>query len=266
MQYVRDPADITPNEIRLVLRRLTASAPVLIFIDEFDQISTREVKKLFADTIKILSDQAIRATIVPVGVGDSVTDLIEEHASIARALVQVQMPRLPRGERREIIDKGLAAAGMTITTRAADRIAYLSQGLPHYVHRLAQQAGLAAVGRESMEVNLEDVDFAIQVVVTDTQESVAKDYHVATYSTRPDTLYEDVLLACACAPADDRGYFRAAAIEGPLTRIKARPYTVPALLGIWKPSGPRKDKGSLPGRELRSTIDFASGIRCCSPT
>jgi hypothetical protein len=229
LQYVRDPGDITPNEIRLVLRRLTASAPVLIFIDEFDQISTREVKKLFADTIKILSDQAIRATIVPVGVGGSVTDLIDEHASIARALVQVQMPRLPLRERREIIDKGLAAAGMTITVAAADRIAYLSQGLPHYVHRLAQQAGLQAVARESLDVKMADVDEAIQIVVTDTHESVAKDYHVATYSTRPDTLYEDVLLACACAPADDRGFFRAAAIEGPLTSIKGRPYTVPAF-------------------------------------
>src|SRR5579859_1476627 len=229
MQYVRDPSSITPNEIRLVLRQLTNGAPALIFIDEFDQIGSREVKKLFADTIKILSDQAIRATIVPVGVGGSVTDLIEEHASIARALVQVQMPRLPLGERREIIDKGLAAAGMGTTLRAADRIAYLSQGLPHYVHRLAQQAGLAAVGRESLEVALEDVDFAIQVVVTDTQESVAKDYHVATYSTRPDTLYEDVLLACACAPADDRGFFRAAAVEAPLTTIKGKSYTVPAF-------------------------------------
>lgn len=229
MQYVRSPGEITPNEIRLVLRRLTSSSSVLIFIDEFDQISQRGVKKLFADTIKILSDQAIRATIVPVGVGDSVTDLIDEHASIARALIQVQMPRLPLQERREIMDKGLAAAGMTIAVRAANRIAYLSQGLPHYVHRLAQQAGLAAVGRKSLEVSLCDVDFAIKVVVTDTQESVSKDYHVATYSTRPDTLYEDVLLACACAPADDRGFFRAAAVEGPLTAIKERPYTVPAF-------------------------------------
>ena len=143
---------------------------------------------MFADTIKILSDQAIRATLVPVGVGDSVTDLIDEHASIARALVQVEMPRLPLRERLEIIDKGLAAAGMTITTEAANRIAGLSQGLPHYVHRLAQQAGMSAAEREDVEVRASDVDFAINIVVTDTQESVAKDYHAATYSTRPDAI------------------------------------------------------------------------------
>ena len=118
---------------------------------------------------------------------------------------------------------------MNIVPQAAERIVALSQGLPHYVHRLAQQAGLGAVQRESFEVGSEDVDFAIAVVVTDMHESVAKDYHEATYSTRPETLYEDVLLACACAPADDRGYFPAAAIEGPLTSIKGKPYKVPAF-------------------------------------
>lgn len=229
LQYVRDLDDITPNEVRLALRGLTRGAPVLIFIDEFDQIRTAEIKRLFADTIKILSDQAIRATIVPVGVGDSVTDLIDEHSSIARAIVQVEMPRLPLSERREIIDKGLAAAGMAITVEAANRITSLSQGLPHYVHRLAQQAGLAAVSAGQLEVTIDDVNSAINVVVTDTQESVAKDYHAATYSTRPETLYEDVLLACACAPADDRGFFRAAAVEGPLTVIAGKPYRVPAF-------------------------------------
>jgi hypothetical protein len=229
VEFLRNVEEITPNEVRVALRGLTAGAPVLIFIDEFDQIRSREVKRLFADTIKILSDQAIRATIVPVGVGDSVTDLIDEHSSIARALVQVEMPRLPLRERREIIDKGLAAAGMSITVEAANRIASLSQGLPHYVHRLAQQAGLAAVEAGQLEVSIDDVDIAIQVVVTDAQESVSKDYHTATYSTRPETLYEDVLLACACAPADDRGFFRATAIEAPLSAITGKDYKVPAF-------------------------------------
>jgi Cdc6-like AAA superfamily ATPase len=227
--YLRDQNQVTPNEIRLVLRELTRGAPVVVFIDEFDQISDTTIRRLFADTIKILSDQAIRATIIPVGVADSVTDLIDEHASIARALVQINMPRLPMKERREIIDKGLAAAGMNITVSAAERIVYLSQGLPHYVHRLAQQAGIAAVERESIEVTADDVDFAIQVVVTDTQESVSKDYHEATYSTRQENLYADVLLACACAPADERGFFRAAAVEFPLTTIKKKVYKVTAF-------------------------------------
>src|SRR6266852_1092865 len=62
LQYARDQGDITPNEVRLVLRALTTGAPVLVFIDEFDQIATVGTKRLFADTIKILSDQAIRAT------------------------------------------------------------------------------------------------------------------------------------------------------------------------------------------------------------
>ena len=118
---------------------------------------------------------------------------------------------------------------MTITTEAANRIAGLSQGLPHYVHRLAQQAGMSAAEREEVEVRASDVDFAINIVVTDTQESVAKDYHAATYSTRPDAIFDVVLLACACAPVDDRGFFRAAAVEQPLSAITKKAYKVPAF-------------------------------------
>ena len=46
LQYARDQSDITPNEVRLVLRSLTPSASVLIFIDEFDQIDTAGTKRL----------------------------------------------------------------------------------------------------------------------------------------------------------------------------------------------------------------------------
>jgi len=125
---------------------------------------------------------------------------------------------------------------MTITVEAADRIVSLSQGLPHYVHRLTQQAGLAAAEREDIEVNSDDVDAAIKIVVTDTQESAAKDYHAATYSTRPDALFEDVLLACAGAPPTtvdisrrrrSRVHYRrswASHIRCPLSRDTLRPF------------------------------------------
>jgi hypothetical protein len=35
-----------------------------------------------------------------------------------------------------------------------------------------------------IEVTHDDIDAAIEIVVTDTRESIAKDYHVATYSSR----------------------------------------------------------------------------------
>jgi hypothetical protein len=34
---------------------------------------------------------------------------------------------------------------------------------------------------------------------------IGKDYHAATWSGRSDAIFGDVLLACACAQADERG-------------------------------------------------------------
>jgi Cdc6-like AAA superfamily ATPase len=228
LQFLRE-GKVTPNEVRLVLRTLAAEAKVLIFVDEFDQVATPDVKKLFADTIKILSDHSVQATLVMVGVAENVTDLIDEHESVVRAIVQVKMPRLQPTELKQIIDNGLTHAGMTILRAAANRIVNLSQGLPHYVHRLAQHAGIQAAYRDSEEVTTSDVDEAIGIVLTDMQESVGKDYHAATWSSRRDAIYHEVLLACACARTDGRGFFPATAVEAPLSRIRGKGYKVPAF-------------------------------------
>jgi hypothetical protein len=226
---LRADKPVTPNEVRLGMRQLTANAPAIIFVDEFDKVTDTRARQLMADTIKVLSDQAVRATIVPVGVASSVTDLIDHHPSVDRALVQVEMKRLPLSERRSIIDKGLAVAAMNIEPAAAERIALLSQGMPAVVHRLAQQAGLAAIGAEADVVTDLHVDTAIEIVVVDTSESASKAYYAAVYSARKETLFADVLLACACAPVDDRGFFKAASAEAPLQHLTGKAYKVPAF-------------------------------------
>ena len=45
---------------------------------------------------KILSDYSVRSTILVIGVAESVTELIGEHQSIERALVQIPECRQPR--------------------------------------------------------------------------------------------------------------------------------------------------------------------------
>ena len=60
------------------------------------------------------------------------------------------------------------------------------------------------------------------------QESVVSAYHRATFSTR-ETLYRQVLLACALAPGDDLGYFASGDVRRPLSAIMGRPYDIPAF-------------------------------------
>lgn len=135
---------------------------------------------------------------------------------------------MSREELQEIIHRGLRQAGMTITDAAADRIAQLSQGLPHYTHSLAQGAARTALIRKHERVTLDDVTQAIKTAIDRVQEGIARAYHRATSSPRK-TLYPEVLMACALAKGDDLGYFAAVDVREPFSMIMGKRYEIPAF-------------------------------------
>ena len=88
------PEVLRPDDIRRTLTFAGQSITLVIAIDEFDRLTDRVVAALVADTVKALSDSASPATVILIGVADSVDQLIEGHRSIERSLVQVPMPRM----------------------------------------------------------------------------------------------------------------------------------------------------------------------------
>lgn len=223
--YFSQVEEITPDHVRVGLMMLTQSAPATIFFDEFDRLE-QSTHRLMADTLKTLSDDAIPATVVIVGVADDVDELVTEHASVERALQQIHMPRMSREELAEIVTKGLDSVEMSIETQTLDRITALSQGLPHYTHLLAQQAASAAIWRADDVVRGGDFTRAIEAALKKAQESIHETYYRATFSTR-ENLYKQVVLACATARVDDRGFFPAAALRDPLSVIMGTYYDIP---------------------------------------
>ena len=113
-----------------------------------------------------MSDHAVNATVVLVGVADSVDELIAAHASVERALSQILMPRMTRGELTKVVTRGLDTLGMKIDQPAMNRITSLSQGLPHYAHLVAQQSALEAVGSSKPRIELPHANRAIANVWT----------------------------------------------------------------------------------------------------
>jgi KAP family P-loop domain. len=215
----------SPNseEIRGLLEQL--DNPSIIVIDEFDRVDAT-VAALMADTLKTLSDRATETTLVIAGVADSIDQLIEEHESVNRALVQVQMPRMSIEELLETIDKGLTKAAMAMPDSLKSRIASLSQGLPHYTHLLAKLAALAALKNDRLEVNQSDYDAAIGEAVADKTQTLGKSYQKATHSPKKN-IFAQVLLACALA-ADRSGYFSAKNVRDPLRMITNQDYDIQA--------------------------------------
>ena len=216
-----------PDQIRRILTSLASDSILIIIFDEFDRLAKTNVTKLFADTIKALSDHSVRATLVLVGVADSVDQLISEHRSVERALIQIHMERMSHGELRSIVQNGVSRLAMNIDEDALMQIVNLSQGLPHYTHLLGLHACRVALRRQSKEIEPQDMEGAIKEAVAGAQQTVQQAYQLATMSPRKDNLYADVLLACALAPTDEFGFFAAADLRDPLRRITGKNYDIP---------------------------------------
>jgi Cdc6-like AAA superfamily ATPase len=217
---------VTPDSVRRVLTIMSKGAVPILIIDEFDRLR-QEPRRAFADLIKNLSDNAVGATIVLVGVADSIGSLIEEHQSVTRALVQVPMPRMVDPEIREILAKGTAKLGMTIDDAAQDRVVLLSQGLPHYAHLMGKHSARVAIENRSLEITLGHVNAAIGKAIGDAQHSIRSAYSFAVSSPRINNLFANVLLACSLAEKDDLGRFAATAVRDPLQRLTGKDYDIP---------------------------------------
>lgn len=181
----------------------------------------------FCSCAKAFSDHVVPSTVVLVGVARSLGDLIGEHESITRNLVQVEIPRMSRQELREIIDKGCERSELAIRDEARAKIVALSEGLPHYTHLLGLHAGQRVVQDDRSEITVADVDAAIPLAVG--KHTIQSDYLLATRSTRAANLYREILLACALAPKNELGYFSAGSIRDPLEVIADRRIDIPAF-------------------------------------
>lgn len=207
----------TPHSVRRLLD--LADRQFIIVIDEFDQVEDPDCIPLFASTIKSLSDYQVRVTLILVGVADTVDELIADHASIDRAAIQVPMPRMSIQELEGIVTQGYEKAGMRAEPNVVSHIGRLAQGLPHYAHRLGQEAGYAAIDHGSrLTVEAGDVELALKKAISLTQASITTAYDAAISSSK-ENLFSKVLLACALAPVDDLNYFAAADVREPLFAI-----------------------------------------------
>ena len=221
------PEKLTPDDVRRTLENLARGINLVPVFDEFDRVTDETAKSLMADTIKLLSDYSIDATVIMIGVADSVDELIGEHQSIERALVQVPMPRMTKDETCEIIKIGLSRLSMTASGNAVNEIADLSQGIPYITHLVCLHSARHALDREISEVRSPDLDAGIQTSLEQWQQSIKSAYYHSTKSQQPDTIYREVLLACALAETDDLGYFSAADVRNPLRQIAGRSYDIP---------------------------------------
>lgn len=223
----------SPYEVRRAITPYTIQGLLYVVIDEFDKIEDANSRQLMADTIKLFSDHAIRATLVLIGVADDATGLIHDHRSIDRCLAQIPMPRMPKVEIESIVTRGLEKLGMSITKAALYEIVGLCKGLPTYAHVLALHASRAAIDEKHVEISVENVKHAIKKAISHTEETIRGEYDKATFSPRT-TIYPQVLLACAMAKTDEYGRFVPNDLCEPMSLITKNEYKSSAFTGHLK--------------------------------
>lgn len=222
------PSEITPNIVKNALNAICQGKHFVIVFDEFDRINNedRKLKKLVADTIKLLSDSGINATILLIGVADSVDELIDDHNSIERALMQIPMPRMSSSEIKEIIDKGLKRVSMEIEEEPKGQIISLSQGLPYITHLISLHSAKNAINNNRAKILSIDVEKGVSEAIEQSNQSLKSSYYKATKSHQPDNIFKEVFLACALAETDEMDCFTAAAIRKPLHIITGKQYKI----------------------------------------
>lgn len=203
-----------PDDVRRALGVLSKNAIPAIVFDEFDRLPSGKASTLLADTIKAMSDHSVPTTIVIVGVADTVGDLLREHGSIGRALIEIPMPRMSDEEIFEIIEKRIGRLGMKVETGVCSKIIQYSQGLPHYTHLMGLYACQEAARNRTRNISNAHLRIAINNCISKAQQSIREAYYKATSSPRPDNLFKEVLLACSLANTDDLGFFAANDVKG----------------------------------------------------
>lgn len=141
---------------------------LLILLDEFDVLSN---KKGLGSLIKSLSSKDVKFGIC--GIGQDLTDVIEDHASVERLLEQgaIHVRPMPEPEAMAVLDKAeeLYSGELKFDPSVKKNIVNVSQGYPYFVQMIGKSCVTKASQKGSVNV---DKDI-YQSVMNDIKSGVA---------------------------------------------------------------------------------------------
>jgi len=196
-----------PTELTVALNYLKLEHVILI-IDEFDRITSEQLKNQLAETIKNLSDISARITFIVVGIAQNLDELIGKHQSIQRHLVAVHLPLMEAPELRALIEVGEEASGMAFEEATRESIVSFAKGLPYYAQLMCLYSGRHALERGSHTVEMTDLREAMAKVLNEADPVTVAMYDMATQGER-NQFMTDVMFAAARCRFDRFGAFTA---------------------------------------------------------
>lgn len=216
---------ISPDTVRREFQKCQANALPIVIIDEYDKLSNIEARLLTANVIKYLYDYSVNVTVILVGVAEDVSSLIADHESIDRALTQIKLIRMSDGELNEVINTRLSKTPMKLSGDARWTIVTLSRGLPYFTQMLGKHAATHAARSKKLNISVSDVERSMELFIKDSEQKLQSAYILATDSNQKESLFREVLLACALAKTGDEGFFTPSDVIDPLAAILGKKVT-----------------------------------------
>ena len=213
------PNEVTPADVVRELSQFGGKSIPIVVIDEFQQLTDDPSAKLLSETVKAVSDEGINATLIIVGVGDTVEELVRGHNSIIRCSEEVLMPRMDNDEIKELLNVRIAQLGMKFEGNAVWKIVGLAKGLPAFAHALGRSSVYAAISRGSTTVTEDDVDVGIKETISESQQTLRLSYEDATRSNHRNATFRQLITACALVKTDESGWFTPKDICAPYSKI-----------------------------------------------
>jgi hypothetical protein len=123
---------------------------LLILIDEFDILKDKDG---FASLVKTCSSKFIKFGVI--GIGESIEDLVEDHASVARQISSVLVKPMNKKELRLIINNAVGSLKKEITFDdcVIEDIVKEAEGFPYFVHLLGKESLLLAFKRKLKKID-----------------------------------------------------------------------------------------------------------------
>lgn len=226
LSQTNEKTSFLPQHIAETLRQIPGKH--FIIIDEFDRLQKGDFKLSdFTDFLKTISDVGEKSNIhfLIIGVGENVSQIIGEHASIERNLTQIHMEAMTEKEIKDIIKRGMTKLNMDIPEKLIENITSICCGYPHYAHLISLHACLNALNDNRFDITKPDVDFAISKSIEKANDGLKHSYRAATMTNRQN-IYPEVLYACSICKRDEFGSFQTKDLQQHLAHILKRPIQV----------------------------------------
>jgi Cdc6-like AAA superfamily ATPase len=188
--------DVTPRQVSDQLARLKGTR-LLVILDEFDRSPAGEFRRQVAELIKTLSDRSVGVQLVIAGVAGNLTELLEHIPSIRRNIVGLPVTSMSHEEVGVLLRNGERASGLAYGSESVEMITALAAGSPYLAGLLGQHAGLAAIDRESMAVEPQDVRLAIRRAADEIGNRISERSRMAI--ARSDDIFEPLSLMALAA-------------------------------------------------------------------